>query len=101
MVLYFVIVLGVILALIRYSLRREKYSQLFPKIIPGFFNIPRDFIKLLGLILSNEDHSILYNFGQFLKERTEQFQQQQLFYIWASYKPHICFAKAEAVKVCN
>ncbi|GFQ97627.1 cytochrome P450 4V2 [Trichonephila clavata] len=35
---------------------------------------------------------------QFLTERTEQFQEQQLFYLWTSYQPHFCFVKAESVK---
>ncbi|GFT64977.1 hypothetical protein TNCV_3614921 [Trichonephila clavipes] len=35
---------------------------------------------------------------QFLKERNERFQQEQLFYVWFCYQPFICFVKAEAVK---
>ncbi|GFS32396.1 cytochrome P450 4V2 [Nephila pilipes] len=35
--------------------------------------------------------------AEFLKERNEQLQKQ-LFYIWFSYKPHVCIVKADAVK---
>ncbi|GFS32829.1 hypothetical protein NPIL_694311 [Nephila pilipes] len=90
--------LGIILVLIRYSLWRKKYCQNLPGIEPGLFNIPGDLTTLLMHAVLDKDHPILYHFGQILKERNELFQQQQLFYLWGFYKPHIVFVKAGAVK---
>ncbi|GFR08849.1 cytochrome P450 4V2 [Trichonephila clavata] len=49
-------------------------------------------------ILSKNGPPIIEEFMQFLKERTVQFQQEQLFCLWFFYEPFICFVKAEAVK---
>ncbi|GFQ97640.1 cytochrome P450 4V2 [Trichonephila clavata] len=49
-------------------------------------------------IVSSNGLPMLYCLTQFLKERTEQFQQQQLFCLWVFYEPCFCFVKAEAVK---
>ncbi|GFT92281.1 cytochrome P450 4V2 [Nephila pilipes] len=100
MVLFFVIVVlsGVILILIVHSQRREKCSQNLSTIKPGFFKNLGDLINVLLHAASNDGHSISYHYNLFLKERYEQFQQQQMFDIWGFFNPCICFVKAEAVK---
>ncbi|GFT87837.1 hypothetical protein NPIL_13511, partial [Nephila pilipes] len=96
--LFAAVLLGIVLVLIRYSLWRKKYCHSLPGIEPGLFNIPGDLTTLLMRAAVDKDHPILYHFGQCMKERIELFQQQQLFYLWGFYKPHIVFVKAEAVK---
>ncbi|GFQ67442.1 cytochrome P450 4V2 [Trichonephila clavata] len=97
LLIYAAIVLGVI-AFIKYSLWREKYSQQFPGIKPAFFNVLGDLSGLLTYLVSNDDLPMLYHLLLYLKARTERFQRQQLFCAWEFYKPYICFVKAEAVK---
>ncbi|GFS92416.1 cytochrome P450 4V2, partial [Nephila pilipes] len=96
--LFVAVLLGIVLVLIRYSLWRKKYCQSLPGIEPGLFNIPGDLTKIFMRAASNDGLPMLHHFGQFLKERNDLFQQQQLFYLWEFYKPHIFLVKAEAVK---
>ncbi|GFS75110.1 cytochrome P450 4c3 [Nephila pilipes] len=96
--LFVAVLLGIVLVLIRHSMWRKKYCQSLPGIEPGLFNIPGDLTKIFMRAASNDDLPLLHHFGQFLKERNELFQQQQLFYFWEFYKPHIFLVKAEAVK---
>ncbi|GFS92992.1 cytochrome P450 4V2 [Nephila pilipes] len=97
--LFAAVLLGIVLVLIRYSLWRKKYCHSLPGIEPGLFNIPGDLTKIFMRAASNVGLPILHHLGQILKERNELFQQQQLFYFWGFYKPHVFFVKAEAVKV--
>ncbi|GFR18590.1 hypothetical protein TNCT_26201 [Trichonephila clavata] len=101
MVMFYIVsaLLGVILIIIRYSLWRKQLCQNLPGIEPGFFNIPGDLTALFLSIVTKDRHTVLESFMQLLKERTKLFQHRQLFYIWGFYTPHICFVKAEAIKV--
>ncbi|GFR02911.1 cytochrome P450 4V2 [Trichonephila clavata] len=93
------VLLGVgILVIIKYSFWRKQCCQNLPGIEPRFFNIPGDLTRMFMCVLSKDGPPIIEEFKQFLKERTEQFQQEQLFCVWFFYEPLICFVKAEAVK---
>lgn len=96
--LYVVALFGVLLVFIRYSLWREKYTQQLPGIKPGFFNILGDLVTLFKVLVSNDGFPKLHHLMLFIKERSERFHHQKLFYVWYFYNPHVCLIKAEAVK---
>ncbi|GFQ97631.1 cytochrome P450 4V2 [Trichonephila clavata] len=96
--LFFVALVLGFLVLIKYSLWRDHFSRQFPGMKPGFFNVFGDSASVLMYCVSSNSLPFLYWVMQFLTERTEQFQEQQLFYLWTSYQPHFCFVKAESVK---
>ncbi|GFT15406.1 cytochrome P450 4V2 [Nephila pilipes] len=100
MALFFIVAVlfGAILGLIGYSFWKEKHSQLLSCINPGYIKNLGDLLKLLMHAASNDGHSICYHLTQLLKELNEQYQQQQMFYIWRIFNPYIIFVKAEAVK---
>ncbi|GFT15398.1 hypothetical protein NPIL_428871 [Nephila pilipes] len=100
MALFFIVAVlfGAILGLIGYSFWKEKHSEHLTSINPGYIKNLGGLLKLLMHAASNDGHSICYHFTQLVKELNEQYQQQQMFYIWRFFNPQIMFVKAEAVK---
>ncbi|GFT47452.1 cytochrome P450 4V2 [Nephila pilipes] len=84
--------------LFRYSLWRQKYSQLIPGNDIGFFNVFGD-LKVIFIYLTSNFKLDIHHFVVFLTRRwVEQHKNQQLFCIWLFYDPIVFLIKADAIR---
>ncbi|GFR02120.1 hypothetical protein TNCT_585811, partial [Trichonephila clavata] len=96
--IFVAVLLGTFIVFIRSFLCRKKCGQQLPGIKLGLFYVLRDWTTAFKYLALNDGLPAFYHYMQFLKKRTEQLRQQQLFCVWCFYKRYICFIKSEAVK---
>ncbi|GBM28366.1 Cytochrome P450 4c3 [Araneus ventricosus] len=99
LVLVISIFIGILSVVLRFSLWRNKCSQLMPGRKPRFFDILGDTKEFIVYDTWPDKYLWQMNFFDVLRRRTEEYGKQQLFCLWITYMPFVMIVKAKAVKV--
>ncbi|GBM28354.1 Cytochrome P450 4V2 [Araneus ventricosus] len=98
LVLVLSIFIGIFSVVLRFSLWRNKCSQLMPGKKPRFFDILGDTKEFIVYDTWPDKYLWQMNFFDVLRRRTEEYGKQQLFCLWITYIPFVVIIKAKAVK---
>ncbi|GBM41341.1 hypothetical protein AVEN_241494-1 [Araneus ventricosus] len=99
LVLVISIFIGILTVLLRYSLWRNKCSQLLPGKKPRFLDILGDAKDFAIYDNSPNKYFSQMNFFDVIGRRAKEFRKHQLFCLWITFVPFVCIVKAEAVKI--